>query len=96
MQAKKQNPTGTTNHEAKQASQTKGEVTKEKNSMTDFIEPTTMLENISLTLSEDKETIKLIFKTGTHISQALMNKSDLLSFYTLVKKSFPRGEWGIV
>jgi len=96
MQAKKQNATGTSTHESKHAAQTKDEVTKEKNSIADFIEPTTLLENISLTLSEDKETINLIFKAGTRISQALMNKSDLLSFYTLAKKSFPRREWGIV
>jgi len=53
-----------------------------------------LLETINLSSTADKQRFTLHFKTKTTLSETIMSKKDFINFYDLMKKSFPKGEWG--
>lgn len=77
-------------------SHSKSSVPDKKDQSEDFIEQKILLESVNFGFDNEKKSFKLLFKTEATLTETIMNKNDFLSFFELLKKSFPKGEWGII
>ncbi len=75
---------------------TKNTISNKKNQTKDLLEPHALLENVNFGLTRDKQRFRLLFKAEKALSETVMTQNDFLGFYDLMKKSFPKGEWGII
>ena len=71
-------------------------VSNEKERSPDLQLPQTMLESVNINLMQDKSNMVFTFKKEDILAQTTMNQNDFIGFYDLMKRSFPKGEWGIM
>ena len=55
-----------------------------------------MLEDININFIKESENFVFTFKSKDLEAQTVFEKEEFLNFYTLLKGSFPKGEWGII
>lgn len=55
-----------------------------------------MLEDININFIKKSENFIFTFKSKETEAQTVFEKEEFLNFYTLLKGSFPKGEWGII
>ena len=55
-----------------------------------------LLEHFSISLQKERKQFVLHFRSKGSEGVSQMGQKDFIGFYTLMKRSFPKGEWGIV
>ena len=55
-----------------------------------------LLDNVSITFLRETTHFKLLLRSQSHNHEIILNQSDFLHFYTILKRSYPRHEWGMI
>ena len=54
------------------------------------------LNNVNVSYLKEKQHFTVLLQSSKNESKAIMNQTDFLHFYTILKRSFPRYEWGMI
>ena len=61
-----------------------------------FEEPAYLLKNINIRYIKERKAFTFVFQSDKIEAESFFALDQFLNFYTLLKGSFPKGEWGII
>lgn len=56
----------------------------------------TLLENVNIHFVKESENFIFLFQSNTVEAESIFKREQFLNFYSVLKSSFPKGEWGII
>ena len=56
----------------------------------------TLLENLNIQFLKERNKFKFLFQSDTIEAESILGVEQFIQFYTVLKQSFPKGEWGMI